>query len=369
MSALRLVILFFSVAAYASALPTNATLDDSCTINTFNDVSSVTSSCTSITLKGITIPAGETLDLSLKSGTTVKITGTIKFDYKTWDGPLMRIKGSKVTVKADSGVQLNGQGEKYWDGQGDKGKTKPKFLKIQTTGGSVIQDLYLLNCPRQCVSINDVDSTTIKGFTIDVSAGDTDDLGHNTDGFDISKATNLVIQDSTIKNQDDCVAINYGSNIKISGLKCSGGHGLSLSVGQSKDDSSTNQVKNVTFSDCEVKKSRNGIHIKTHTDAAAGYIKDVTYKNIKLSDITHYGINVQEDYKDGSSTGSAKGNIPITKLNMNSITGSMTGSSGMDVYILCGSGGCSDWTWSGVSISGNKKSDSCNFSPSGYTCK
>lgn len=85
--------------------------------------------------------------------------------------------------------------------------------------------------------------------------------------------------------------------------------------------------------------------------------------------IKKYGINVQEDYENGSSTGTAKGNIPITNLKLSSITGSMTGdSSSMAVYILCGSGGCSSWTWSSISITNSVKSNSCNYEPSGFTC-
>lgn len=51
--------------------------------------------------------------------------------------------------------------------------------------------------------------------------------GHNTDGFDCS-TTNLVIEDSTIMNQDDCLAINKGSNIVFQRNTCSGGHGISI---------------------------------------------------------------------------------------------------------------------------------------------
>jgi polygalacturonase len=51
--------------------------------------------------------------------------------------------------------------------------------------------------------------------------------GHNTDGFDCS-THDLVIQNSVIKNQDDCLAINKGTNIVFKGNTCSGGHGISV---------------------------------------------------------------------------------------------------------------------------------------------
>lgn len=85
--------------------------------------------------------------------------------------------------------------------------------------------------------------------------------------------------------------------------------------------------------------------------------------------ITKYAVNVQEDYADGSSTGTPSNNIPISNLVLDTITGSMSGgSSSMAVYILCATDGCSDWTWSDISISAAKKDSSCNFTPTGYTC-
>ncbi|ENN74448.1 polygalacturonase [Dendroctonus ponderosae] len=363
---IKLVALIATIAASVHASPSGP-LNASCTVSSYDDVASAVSSCTTLTLKDITVPAETTLQLKLQTGTKLTLEGTFKWEYAEWKGPLMEISGSKVTVTGSS-VTLDGRGAKWWDGKGDKGITKPKFLRIKTTGGSTLKDIKLLNCPHQCVSINSASDTTIDNFDIEVTAGD-DAGGHNTDGFDVSSSTGITVKNSVVKNQDDCVAVNQGSDMLFEKLTCSGGHGLSLSVGQSTDNGSANQVSNITFSDCTVTKSDNGIHVKTHTDAGTGSVKDVTYKNIKLSSIKKYGINVQEDYKSGSSSGTPKANIPISNLKMSGITGSMTGdSSSMPVYILCADGGCSSWTWSDVSITNGVKSSSCNYEPSGYTC-
>ncbi|CAG9827641.1 unnamed protein product [Diabrotica balteata] len=184
----------------------------------------------------------------------------------------------------------------------------------------------------------------------------------------MSSVENIRIENSIVKNQDDCVAVNYGKNLHISNLNCSGGHGLSLSVGMNKKDPSVNVVSNVTFTDCSVTHSRNGIHVKTHRDGTTGYISNVTYNNIHLLSISYYGVNVQQDYQNGGSTGHAGNNIQIKNLNLHNVQGTMTGSNSMPVYILCGSGSCSNFIWNGVSISGNKKHSSCNYHPNGYTC-
>jgi polygalacturonase len=91
-------------------------------------------------------------------------------------------------------------------------------------------------------------------MTIDNSAGD-DEGGHNTDGFDIGESNNVVITGAKVYNQDDCVAVNSGTEITFSGGTCSGGHGLSIGSVGGRDD---NTVDTVTFKDSEVTNSDNG---------------------------------------------------------------------------------------------------------------
>uniref|UniRef100_A0AAR5PUR4 endo-polygalacturonase n=1 Tax=Dendroctonus ponderosae TaxID=77166 RepID=A0AAR5PUR4_DENPD len=356
---IKLVFLFAALVASAIGSPA-ANLTASCTVTSYSAIATAVSSCTTLTISGITVPAETTLTLSLKSGTKLTMEGTWTWKYAEWKGPLLKITRSDVTVTG-SGLTLNGQGADYWDGKGDSGIKKPKFMTIATTGGSTFSDINLLNCPHQCISISSASDITLENFVIDVSDGD-DNGGHDTDGFDVSGSTGITVKNSVVKNQDDCVAVNQGSDLVFSNLTCSGGHDLSLSVGQSTSNGSANKVSNVTFSDCTVTKSANGIHVKTQLNIPNGLLLKNTF-----SGITKYGINVQEDYAYGSSTGSPKGNIPITNLVLNEVTGSMSGgSSSMAVYILCGTDGCSDWKWSGVSVTNAKKDSSCNFTPTGY---
>ncbi|CAG9766619.1 unnamed protein product [Ceutorhynchus assimilis] len=237
------IIALLATVATIQASPLNA----SCTVTSYSGVAAALQSCISLILKlkDITVPAKTTLALNLKTGASLTFAGTIRFAFAEWAGPLMKIKGSKVTVN----------GPKYWDGKGDNGTVKPKFFRIKTTGGS---------------TVNTASDTVLDNFNIDVSAGDKGALGHNTDGFDVSSSAGITVQNSIVKNQDDCVAVNQGNNFIFRNLTCSGGHGLSLSVGQSSASGSPNTVKNVVFSDCTVMNSDNGIHVKTHSDAGTG---------------------------------------------------------------------------------------------------
>ncbi|KAL4982481.1 pectin lyase fold/virulence factor [Aspergillus falconensis] len=290
--------------------------------------SSSQAECAAITLSGITVPSGTTLDLSdLEDDTT--------------------IKGNGITVKGASGAKLNPDGARWWDGEGSNGGvTKPK-----TT-------------PVQAVSINGCDGLTITDMTIDNSAGD-DAGGHNTDGFDISESSNVVITGAKVYNQDDCVAVNSGTSITFSGGTCSGGHGLSIGSVGGRDD---NTVDTVTFKDSTVSDSVNGIRIKAKS-GETGEIKGVTYSGITLESISKYGILIEQNYDGGDLDGEVTSGIPITDLTVENISGSgAVDSDGCNIVIVCGDDACSDWTWSDVEVSGGKDYGSCENVPSVASC-
>lgn len=76
---------------------------------------------------------------------------------------------------------------------------------------------------------------------------------------------------------------------------------------------------------------------------------------------------IEQDYENGSPTGTPTNGVPITDLTISGVTGTVS-SSATDVYILCASGACSGWTWSGVSITGGKTSTKCENVPSPAKC-
>lgn len=93
----------------------------------------------------------------------------------------------------------------------------------------------------------------------------------------------------------------------------------------------------------------------------------MTYKDITLSSISYYGIVIEQDYENGSPTGTPTTGVPITELTLDGITGTVD-SDATNIYILCGEGSCSDWTWAGVSVTGGKTSDKCSNIPTGASC-
>jgi polygalacturonase len=213
-----------SAAALVSAVPTPTAAPEfnpallakraSCTFTAASAASASKKNCATIVLDNIAVPSGVTLDLtSLTSGTHVIFEGETTWGYEEWSGPLLSISGQNIVVTGNSGHKLNGNGAKWWDGQGSNGgKTKPKFFYAHgLTGTSSITGLNILNTPVQAVSVNGASGLTIASMTIDNSAGDSGALGHNTDAFDVGSSTDVTISGAVVKNQDDCLAINSGT--------------------------------------------------------------------------------------------------------------------------------------------------------------
>ncbi|KAL1797103.1 hypothetical protein ACET3X_003709 [Alternaria dauci] len=333
-------------------------------------VASAAPGCTTITFNGITVPKGQSLDLSkLSSGTTVTFQG-----HNTWlaqtgfSDSLLKIGGTNIVVNGASGARLDGQGAQYWDGQGSNGPVpKPKFLAAHNLlGTSSINNLYLLDTPVQAVSINGCNGLKVNKMTIDNKSGNNlpaNKMPHNTDGFDIGASSNIVIDGAVVDNQDDCVAINSGTGIIFQNGQCNGGHGLSVgSVGHGSG-TAANTVSNVQFLNSKVQNSSNGIRVKSFVDGK-GSIDKVTYKGITLSGITKYGILIEQNYNGGDlPKGVAPGTgVPLTGLTIENITGGNgVVSTGTDVAIECGN--CSGWTWHTVTVTGGKKF-SCVGTPS-----
>jgi polygalacturonase len=183
------------------------------------------------------------------------------------------------------------------------------FIVLKTTGTSVLKNLHIQNWPVHCFEITSASGTTITGLTLDNSAGNAPNsasgglpAAHNSDGFDVSGSTNIVITNTTVINQDDCVAVTSGTNITVSNMVCDGGHGLSIgSIG----GKSNNDVSNVLFTNSVVKNSENGARIKTNS-GTTGTVSNIEWSNIQVSNISIYGIDIQQDYLNGGPTGSAR---------------------------------------------------------------
>ncbi|KUI67703.1 Endopolygalacturonase D [Cytospora mali] len=329
-----------------------------CTVTELSQVTASVSACSNVLLDGVTIPASSTLSVSVPSGAALLFAGTMTVEY-TPDASYTPIvlKGTNAKIAGLAGAVIDGQGAKYWDGKGSNGGTKKPdhFLKLSDMESSTLEQLTIQNWPTHLFSIDGCKDMIISNVILDNSAGDEtnsdgDALGHNTDAFDVSSVDGLHVSSATVYNQDDCVAVNSGSNILFENMYCSGGHGLSIG---SVDSGIT--ISNVTFQDSSVINSQNACRIKTDAGGSDSTVSDITYSNIAVSGITDYAIDVQQDYENGSPTGDPTTGITISGVTFKSITGSVSGDDAYSSYILCGStSSCKDFTYTDIDITGGK---------------
>ncbi|KAF7314144.1 Glycoside hydrolase family 31 protein [Mycena chlorophos] len=321
---------------------------------------------------GFTVPAGETFALNPPDGASVSLTGAITYAFEEWDGPLFKLTGNDITctsmlvpIMCDDIVfnflavnggnhEMLGQGNLYWDGLGGSGgTTKPSPMLVIDISGS-FTDLKIVNAPERTIAV-DGTSVTFSGINIDNSAGSASNsasngkpAGANTDGFDVA-ANEVTIEDSTVANQDDCLAINRGTSITFSGNTCSGGHGIS--IGSINSDTT---VEDVVISGNKITNSANGLRIKTDATATGSLVSGVTYTNNVGSGITNYGVIIDQSYP--STLGTPGTGVVIDGVTFSGSNTISVDSTAHRVEVNCGSTSSCDGTWNfaGLTVTGGE---------------
>ncbi|EEY65204.1 polygalacturonase, putative [Phytophthora infestans T30-4] len=330
----------------------------SCTLSGTYKAETSISSCSTITIGTLTVPAGVTLDLSkAKTGANILISGTVTFGQKKWAGPLVLLGGSNLKVSG-SGT-LDGQGAWYWK-QGTS-ISRPVFFRLNRVTGSTLSGFKIKNSPFRTFSVLNYQKTTISGLTLDSSAGD--GTAKNTDGFDFSGNNYVTITGNKIYNQDDCLAMQSSTNTVFSNNYCSDGHGISrLALGGSTVNAA-DTVSGLTVSGNTIVNSVNGIRIKTIADLK-GLVSDVTYTNNKLSNVKN-AIVVHSDYSKskGGYTGKATSAVTIKGVTISGLSGTAT-----NLYdIVANSKVVSNWEFSGVTVKAST-TGKCSGQPSNVKC-
>lgn len=330
------------------------------TISSLSDVSAAVA-CTTVNINSFTVPGGEALTLNLLTGTTVNMLGDVLFGNKSWAGPLFTVSGTSITFNGN-GHKFDGGGPFYWDGLGGNGGiVKPApMMKIKISG--TFSNVKVVNSPARVYSVSNPAALTMSGLTIDNSQGDAPNsqsnglpAGHNTDGFDCS-TTNLIIQGSTIKNQDDCLAINKGSNITFTGNTCSGGHGISIG-----SISSDVTVSNIMISNNVIINNDQALRIKTDATATGSTVSGITYMNNTGTGMRKFGVLIDQSYPD--TLGTPGTGVKLSGVNFAGGTTTISVVSGAErVAVNCGAGACTGtWNWASLKVTGGSAGPINNF--------
>ncbi|KAG1896727.1 pectin lyase fold/virulence factor [Suillus fuscotomentosus] len=303
-------------------------------------------------------------ELQLLDGTTVNVLGEIQFGNLSWAGPLFRVIGNDVTFNGNN-QRWDGGGPFYWDGQGAGITTPHPMMQISISG--TLNNVYVVNSPSSAFAITNPGPLTISGATVDDLQGNYPNsrsgnatAAHNTDGFDVS-GSDILIQHlhlrgfSTVLNQDDCLAINSGTNITFADNYCEYGHGISIG-----SISSNAVVSDIKIIGNHVVSSAFSFRIKTDASATNSIVKNVTYSDNTATNCTGFGVLITQVRVISVcflSVLRGRGFHGLSQdINFNHGTTSVTANRGAyRVAVNCGSGSCTgDWDWSGLQTSGGK---------------
>jgi polygalacturonase len=105
------------------------------------------------------------------------------------------------------------------------------------------------------------------------------------------------------------------------------------------------------------------LRIKTDLNAT-GSVVNVTFSNIALSNIKNYGIDIEQDYLNGGSSGTPSNGVLVANIGFSNVTGWAVPAA-KDYYVLCGDGSCQNFTFDNVDITGGASTSSCNYPPEG----
>ncbi|KAJ3889991.1 polygalacturonase [Lentinula edodes] len=331
--------------ALASPTQTTQAKRATCTVNSVASAADL-SDCTSVVITAFSVPSGETVTIKAASGASISMTGSVTFSKTTASGPLWTFDTSNANFNGN-GYSFKGNGDLYWDGEGTSGGvTKPHpFIKFEGYGS--FTDLIIKNSPAHAISVGTTSTSSFTNILVDNLDGAS--LGKNTDGFDVS-ASDLTISGCKVYNQDDCIAINSGSNIVFENNFCSGGHGISIgSIATGKT------VSGVTISGNQVEESMYGMRIKVDSDATSASVSDVTYSGNTISTNDKYGFLITQSYS--ADFGTPGTGSTISDINF---TGSQTKITVSGSYPRVGvdCGHCSGtWNWAELVASGGESSD------------
>ncbi|CAA7260589.1 unnamed protein product [Cyclocybe aegerita] len=252
------------------------------TISSLDDVATAVQ-CTTVNLNSFTVPGGQALTLDLLTGTTVTMYGDIYFGNLSWVGPLFIVRsvllGWPRAEWRNTKAISDDEDQDFWY------ICKCHRCQFARTRLFRVQSCAIVNDQPHCRQLSRRCAQQPKqwppgwcGFF----------AGHNTDGFDCG-TTNLVIENSYVHNQDDCLAINKGSNIVFTNNTCINGHGISVG-----SIASNVTVSDIVISGNTIIDNDQALRIKTDATATNSTISNITYAGNTATGMRQFGVLIDQ---------------------------------------------------------------------------
>ncbi|KAL1935289.1 hypothetical protein VTP01DRAFT_4429 [Rhizomucor pusillus] len=318
----------FVSAALAILFAASPAFAATCTVSTSGDaaeaIESAFKQCASggtvVFTKGATYNMKSVVSVTDVKNVKVQFEGTVNLPAYNEDfedeKAFFYIEGDNITWKG-SGV-FNGNGQGWYNAQN---RNAPPLFKPKVSN-SYFGGFSIKNAPRSHFSVNGCENVVFEHLTLNTVSSNSKYPAKNTDAFDVSDSTGIVIQSSSITNGDDCIAVNHGAqNLTVTNLDCTGSHGFSVgSLGKKGNTESVSDLKFISNAchDCQ-----NGVRIKTWP-GGKGSVTGVTFDDIYLDNVenpiivtTHYCDNQQMSYCNGADSSS----LSIHDVTINNIYG------------------------------------------------
>ncbi|KAJ7690045.1 pectin lyase fold/virulence factor, partial [Mycena rosella] len=142
--------------------------------------------------------------------------------------------------------------------------------------------------------------------------------------FDIGSSTHVTVRNTTVVNQDDCVALKPGSNFAtVTGITCTGSHGLSVgSLGNSAGTTDTASPF-VLFQGPANENPAKAVGIKLHEGGPAhglATVSNVTWSGITVQNCD-YAVQIQSCYDAANTTNCVANTDKLTGIIFENFSG------------------------------------------------
>ncbi|KAF2216812.1 glycoside hydrolase family 28 protein [Cercospora zeae-maydis SCOH1-5] len=312
--------------------------------------------------RGTTYVIGTALDLTFLDHVDLDIQAYIQFTNDTdyWQAQSFKQVFQNATtffvlggkdVFVYGGGMLDGNGQVWYDLYAeDPLILRPIIFGTVGLESGIISDLNLRYSPQWYNFVANSTNVVFDGLTI----GGYSQSAHeakNTDGWDIYRSSNIVIQNSIINNGDDCVSFKPNSTeILVQNLYCNGSHGISVgSLGQYPGE--VDIVEDIMVVNISMYNASDGARIKVWPGASAamsvdlqgggglGRVNRVTYKDMYIDNVD-YAVEITQCYGQKNLTlcNAFPSNLTISEIDISGIHGKTSGKyDPYTGYVVCSS--------------------------------
>ncbi|KAJ3552519.1 hypothetical protein NM688_g4112 [Phlebia brevispora] len=278
------------------------------------------------------------------------------------------LSGSHICMHG--GGTINGNGQVWWDALSTNGQdagtaggssrtfARPIPLTVGNSSHVEIEDINFVGSPFWNNFVYQSDHVTYKKIIID-SVSYSSAPAANSDGWDIYRSSDVVITESWINNDDDCVSFKPNStNVEVSHLFCNGSHGISVgSLGQYAGE--TDIVANVTVFNVTLENAQNGARIKAFggspdpnstAGGGTGSASNITFRDFKVINVDN-PIVINQCYSTPADVcAQFPSGIIISDVHYIDVTGTSSGADGSVIVDIECSSQCSNVTAYGTDI-------------------